>query len=194
MQESHKLVQNTTMTQLPPRPSTHRDAYPEDEDYVGYAITQLRHAHFRTQEARAHGQSAQAQSSARLGAALEGEKAMMGDFEDYLREALLWQEKQTGQARLAHALGTLQLQDAPPRLMLRDLHQLQAWVRHFQQELLTLGLALPEADATDPTSATQAAWQTAEATQAALRTFYEHTGVVPPGSQLEPRQRVVVLD
>lgn len=182
------------MTQLPPRPSTHRDAYPEDEDYVGYAITQLRHAHFRTQEARTYQQHTQAESGARLAAALASEQALMGDFEDYLREALLWREKQTGHARLAHALGTLQLQEAPPLLTLHDLPQLQAWVRHFQQELLMLGLALPEADATDPTSATSAALQTADATQAALRTFYEHTGVVPPGIQLEPRPRQVVLD
>lgn len=182
------------MTQLPPRPSPHRDAYPEDEDYVGYAITQLRHARFRTREARTYQQHAQAESGARLAAALASERAMMGDFEDYLREALLWKEKQTGHARLAHALGTLRLQEAPPLLTLHDPPQLQAWLRHLGQGLLALSLALPEA--TIPTSATSAALQTAEATQAqaALRTFYEHTGLVPPGTQLEPRPRQVVLD
>ena len=176
------------MTQLPPQPSPHGDAYPEDEDYVGYALTQLRHARLRTQEARAHQQSALAESGARMGAALASERAMMNEFEDYLREALLWQEKQTGHTRLVHALGTLRLQEAPPLLLLRDLNQLQAWVRQFQQELLALSLALPD---TDPTSATPAAHQTAEV---ALRIFYEHTGLVPPGAQLEPRQRQVVLD
>ncbi len=180
------------MTQLPPRPSTHRDAYPEDEDYVGYALTQLRHAHFRTQEARAQGQSAQAQSIAHLAAALASERAMMGDFEDYLREALLWQEKQSGQALLVHAFGTLRLQEAPPLVTLRDPHQLQAWVRHCQGQLLALSLALP--DANDTRIATTTTTGAVEATQAALRTFYERTGLVPPGSQLEPRQRVVVLD
>ncbi len=170
------------------RPSKHRDAYPEDEDYVGYALTQLHHTRFRTQEARTHQQCAEAESNARLEAALEGERAMMGEFEDYLREALLWREQGSGHARLAHALGTLRLQEAPPLLTLHDLPQLRAWLRHFQQELLALSLALPEA--ADPTTATQ----DAEAIQAALRQFHEHTGLMPPGSQLQPRPHQVVLD
>lgn len=155
----------------------------DDEDYPSVIALHLRQAQSRVEDALERERAMVGDATARVEVAKAQEQAQWQEFEDYLLEALRWQEKQTGSSRLVCAHGTFRLQDVPASLVIEDEAQVQEWARSL---LADLALLFARLSSSAPT--------TFPDNDEIVTDFYRHTGLLPPGCRLVPGRRVPLLE
>lgn len=170
---------------MPPFTTAPLDPAIDDEDYPSVIGVQLRHARLRVEDAGVYEGKAREEAASYVEAVKAQERALWQEFEDYLLQALLWQEKQTGSARLPCAAGLFLLQEAPPTLAVDDLTQVQGWAAHLSYDLMQFQaqlLALHEGETAN-----------AARTEEIVTDFYRRRGLLPDGCRLLPVRRVPTL-
>jgi len=175
---------------MPPFTTAPLDPAIDDEDYPSVIAVQLRHARLRVEDAGVYEGKAREEASSYVEAVKAQERALWQEFEDYLLQALLWREKQTGRARLPCAVGLFLLQDAPASLAVDDLAQVQEWAARLSYDLVQLQarlLALAEGGTVN------AARTQENVINEIVTDFYGRRGLLPDGCRLLPTRRVPTL-
>lgn len=170
---------------MPPFTTAPLDPAIDDEDYPSVIGVQLRHARLRVEDAKVYERKAREEAASYVEAVKAQERALWQEFEDYLLQALLWQEKQTGSARLPCAVGLFQLQEAPPTLAVDDLTQVQGWAARLSYDLVQFHaqlLALSEGGTGNATTPEEI-----------VADFYRRRELLPDGCRLLPTRRVPTL-
>jgi len=170
---------------MPPFTTAPLDPAIDDEDYPSVIGVQLRHTRLRVEDAKVYEGKAREEAASYVGAVKAQERALWQEFEDYLLQALLWREKQTGSARLPCAAGLFRLQEAPSTLAVDDLIQVQGWAARLSYDLVQLQshlIALSEAGTGNAVRA-----------QEIVTDFYRRRGLLPDGCRLLPTRRVPTL-
>jgi len=170
---------------MPPFTTAPLDPAIDDEDYPSVIGVQLRHARLRVEDAKVYERKAEEEAASYVEAVKAQERALWQEFEGYLLQALLWQEKQTGSAQLPCAVGLFLLQDAPASLSVDDLVQVQEWATRLSYDLVQLQshlIALSEGGTGN-----------AARTQEIVTDFYQRSGLLPGGCRLLPTRRAPIL-
>jgi len=169
---------------MPPFTTAPLDPAIDDEDYPSVIGVQLRHARLRVEDARVYEGKAKEEAASYVQAVKAQEQALWQEFEDYLLQALLWREKQTGSARLPCAAGLFLLQDAPASLSVDDLTQVQGWTARLIYDLVQFQAQLSLSEAGTANAATP---------EEVVTDFYHRRGLLPDGCRLLPTRRVPTL-
>jgi len=157
----------------------------DDEDYPSVIGVQLRHARLRVEDAKVYERKAREEAASYVEAVKAQERALWQEFEDYLLQALLWREKQTGSARLPCDAGLFRLQDAPASLSVDDLVQVQEWARRLSYDLVQFHAQL--------SVLSEGGTSNAANPEEVVTDFYRRRGLLPDGCRLLPTRRVPTL-
>jgi len=182
---------------MPPFTTAPLDPAIDDEDYPSVIGVQLRHARLRVEDAKVYERKAKEEAASYVEAVKAQERALWQEFEDYLLQALLWREKQTGSARLPCAVGLFRLQEAPPALAVDDLAQVQRWAARLSYDLVQFQAqlsVLSEGKVRDVAGTGDSRGDSYGAHADEIVTdFYQRRGLLPGGCRLLPTRRVPIL-
>ena len=166
------------------------------QDYLSTIAEQLYAARRRREAACVRSEATQTDARARVEAAQSEEQSLWAQFEDYLLEALRWQEQQSGTARLPCALGVFSLEEVPGEVAITDLSQVHEWTRRLSGELVSLSAlpVAPQAQSEAPQAQQSLDPGHHAAADALVTRFYRRTGLLPEGCHLTPARRKPMLE
>lgn len=173
----------------------------DEEDYLSFIASQLLQVRHRYQHALAQQEQILHRADSHVQAAHVAQQAVWTQFEDYLLEALHWQEQQSGTARLPCAVGVFRLEEVPGEVTLTDLFQVHEWTRRLSAELVSLS-ALPIPPPVEPQAQSDETPETQPSldpghhavVNALVTRFYRRTGLLPGGCHLSPARRKPMLE
>ena len=183
-----------TPDSLPNSKPSHLDL--DEEDYLSFIASQLLLMRHRYQHALARQEQMRYQADSHVQAAHVAQQATWAQFEDYLLEALRWQEQLTGTARLPCDVGVFGLEEVPGEVTITNLSQVHEWTRRLSGELVSLSAlpVAPQAQSEAPQAQQSLDPSHHTAVNALVTRFYRRTGLLPEGCHLTPARRRPMLE